>query len=144
MDRDSIKKKIFEFLNNNELGVISTIHSHKNAPESAVVGFGNNDSLELIFGTSGNSRKYRNIQQNFNISFVIGWSSETGTIQYEGIAKELTQKEAQEYIPLLVKKNLDNASYINKPDQRYFLVKPVWIRFYDNAGNPPEIHEITF
>ena len=52
MDDSVIKRKVFDFLSKNELGIISTIHSDKNAPESAVIGFGNNESLELIFGTS--------------------------------------------------------------------------------------------
>ncbi len=82
MSEDLIKKKIFEFLNNNKVAVVSTIHSDEDTPESAVVGFGNNESLELVFGTSNTSRKYKNLQKNPNVSFVIGWSSETGSVQY--------------------------------------------------------------
>lgn len=136
MDQELIKKKIFEFLDNYELAVMSTIHSDKDAPESAVVGFGNNESLELVFGTSNNSRKYINLQKNPNVSFVIGWSSETGSVQYEGLAQELTQDKVKLYSHLLIKKNEDHKKFLAMSDRRYFLVKPLWIRFND--------YEITF
>lgn len=144
MDKTTIMKKVFEFLNRNELGVISTIHVDKTAPESAIVGFGNNESLEIIFGTSNHTRKYNNLKNNQHVSFVIGWNSETGTIQYEGIAKELTKEEAMSYINLLIQKNVDNRKYVDSEEQRYFLIKPQWIRFLDNAGTPPEVYELNF
>ncbi len=144
MDETQIKQRMFEFLSKNELGVVSTIHSNKNTPESAVVGFGNNEALELIFGTSNTTRKYRNLQANPAVSFVIGWTSEAGTVQYEGSAKELSQDEAMSYVDLLIQKNVDNKKYVNAADQRYFLVKPTWIRFLDNAGSPPNVYELSF
>jgi nitroimidazol reductase NimA-like FMN-containing flavoprotein (pyridoxamine 5'-phosphate oxidase superfamily) len=144
MDETIVKQKIFEFLNKNELGVISTVHSNENTPESAVIGFGNNESLEIVFGTSNSTRKYMNLKSNPNVSFVIGWSSEAGTIQYEGSANELTKEEAMKYGNLLIEKNVNNKKYLDSDKQKYFLVKTKWIRFLDNSSIHPEIYELSF
>src|SRR5476651_323961 len=98
MDEKIIKDKLLEFLNKHTLGVISTIDFKRNRPESAVVVFANTENFEIVFGTSNTTRKYTNIQVNSNISFVIGWDSKIGTVQYEGIARELKKNEAKIYI----------------------------------------------
>lgn len=144
MTNEVIHQKILDFLENNDLGVVSTIHVDKDSPESAVVAIGNTEVLELTFGTSARSRKYRNIQINPHVSFVIGWSSTLGSIQYEGIAHELSGEELDRYLPFHLKDNENRKKLVNDPDQRYFLVKPTWIRFLDNAGNPPDTYELTF
>jgi hypothetical protein len=59
---EEIKKKILDFLGENKLTVISTVDSQNNKPEAAVVAFAEKENLELIFGTSNTSRKYKNIQ----------------------------------------------------------------------------------
>jgi len=143
MSQSPAHQKILAFLNQNTLGVISTIHVDKNAPESAVVGFGNTENLELVFGTLASTRKYKNLMINPNLSFVIGWSSTTGTLQYEGVAHELSAEEIEKYTPLLLSKSEGHKKFINHPEQKYFLVTPTWIRFSDNAGNPPEVYELT-
>lgn len=144
MNTDLIKKKIHKFLSQHLLCVISTIHVDGKGPESAVVAFTEMDTLELIFGTSNTSRKYKNIQNNNNVSFVIGWDSDTGTVQYEGVAREVSKQESTKYAMLHVKKNPGSQVYVEREDQRYFFVKPRWIRFVDNAGDPPDTYEITF
>lgn len=144
MTNETIRQKVLNFLDLNELGVISTIHTDKPGPESAVVGFGNTEELELIFGTSIKSRKYRNIQTDPHVSFVIGWSSTLGSVQYEGIARELSDKELDHYLPFHLKKNELRKKFVSQADQRYFVVQPTWIRLLDNAGNPPDVFEINF
>ena len=134
-------KKIFEFLNRHKLGVVSTFPAEGEFPESAVVGFGNNEKLELVFGTSNLSRKYRNLKNNQNISFVIGWDSGLGTVQYEGIASEVSKVDEPKLVPLLINRNEGSKKYIGLKDQRYFYVKPVWVRLSDYADNPPIVYE---
>lgn len=127
-----------------KLGVISTIHVGDGCPESAVVGFSETEGLKIIFGTSNTSRKYKNLQSNNHVSFVIGWDSKTGTVQYEGIAKEASLEEALEYAKIIVAKNPVAEKFVNRKDQRYFIVTPKWIRFSDNAGSSPGIYEVSF
>lgn len=67
-----------------------------------------------------------------------------GSVQYEGIARELSDNELDHYLPFHLKKNEVRKKFVSQPDQRYFLVKPTWIRFLDNAGNPPDIYELNF
>jgi len=137
------KERILNFLKSHTLCVISTIHVEAERPESAVVAFTESESLEIIFGTSNQSRKYKNINKNNNVSCVIGWDSETGSIQYEGIAHELSKEESIQYSNKQVKKNASSEKYVERDDQRYFIVSPKWIRFIDNAGNPPQTHEFN-
>ncbi|MCL5970037.1 MAG: pyridoxamine 5'-phosphate oxidase family protein [Patescibacteria group bacterium] len=60
-----------EFIKKNNLCVISTVGKDCK-PQSAAMEFGETENLELIFDTYKDSRKYKNIQENKNVSVVIG------------------------------------------------------------------------
>ncbi|MBI5133800.1 MAG: pyridoxamine 5'-phosphate oxidase family protein [Candidatus Taylorbacteria bacterium] len=125
------RKKIAEFLKGEKLAVVSTV-GKDGAPESAVVAFAETKGLEIVFGTSNTSRKHANLQKDPRVSFAIGWSF-TGkkTVQYEGVASELSGKEAEKMAKALIAKNPSAAKFHELPDQRYFIVKPTWIRYSD-------------
>ncbi|OGE31010.1 hypothetical protein A2631_04995 [Candidatus Daviesbacteria bacterium RIFCSPHIGHO2_01_FULL_44_29] len=144
MNDQAVKHKILAFLKEHTLCVISTIHADGHGPESAVVAFVETDNLEIVFGTSNISRKYKNIQADNRVALVIGWSSETGTIQYEGQASELSKEESEKYALLQIAKNPSSASFKDREDQRYFIVKPSWIRFMDFGSKPPQTYELNF
>lgn len=144
MDVHQRKEKVSEFLKQYKVCVLSTIRIDKTGPESAVVGFAEKENLELIIGTSNTSRKYRNLQENPNISLVVGWDSTTGSIQYEGIAQEIPIERSQEYAAILVQKNPESEKFVHQKDERYFIIKPTWIRFLDTTANPPKVHELMF
>ncbi len=84
------------------------------------------------------------MQTNKNVAFVIGWSDELGTIQYEGVAKELAGEEAQEHGRIMADKNENARSFLTREEQRYFLVEPTWIRLVDKSKKPEEKLEINF
>ncbi len=138
------KTTILEFFKKHRLTVVSTIDNANNHPESAVVAFAETENLELIFGTSNLTRKYKNLQNNQNVSFVIGWDPALGTLQYEGVARELSREEGLKYAEILVAKNPFSKMFMERPDQRYFLVKPTWLRFTDMSKKPEEVTEINF
>jgi pyridoxine/pyridoxamine 5'-phosphate oxidase len=144
MNDNHVKQKMNEFFKKHSLCVVSTIHADGKGPESALVAFAELDDLKIIFGTSCNSRKYKNIQENSHVSFVVGWDGEVGTLQYEGVATEASPEEFEAFAKLQVKKNPGSQKFVARDDQRYFVVTPTWIRFIDNAGDPPETYEITF
>ena len=75
---------------------------------------------------------------------MIGWSSVTGSMQFEGVAEEIAPDRVGDYLPLLVRKNADHARFALLPEQRYFLVRPTWLRFFDNLAEPPDEFELTF
>lgn len=138
------KERILTFVKAHRLAVISTIDTEQSKPEAACVAFAEKDNLDLIFGTSNTSRKYKNILANQNVSFVIGWSDELGTVQYEGVAVELSGEEALAHGRILADKNESARAFLAKEDQRYFLVKPRWIRLVDKTRKPEEKREVSF
>jgi len=136
------KQEILEFIRSNHLGVISTINQ-KGSPEAAVMGVGQTDDLELIFGTYNSSRKYTNLKTNHNVAWAIGWDGPK-TVQYEGVARELSGTEAEKYANAYHEKNPQAESYRDHPEERYFLVTPKLIRLTDMKTNPWRIIEIQF
>jgi pyridoxine/pyridoxamine 5'-phosphate oxidase len=143
MIEEETKARILDFLKSNKLTVIATVDEEQNKPEAAVIAFAEKKNLELIFGTLIKSRKYKNLQSNRNVSFVIGWTDEEGTVQYEGVARELAGEEALEHGRILADKNENARAFLTKENQRYFLVSPTWIRFTDKSKKPQEVIEIN-
>lgn len=144
MITDEVRERILNFMGQHKLTVISTVDNENNRSEAACIAFAEKDNLDLIFGTSNESRKYKNLQKNQNVSFVIGWSDELGTIQYEGVATELSGEEAIEHGTIMADKNENARIFLTKTTQRYFLVKPTWIRLVDKTKKPEEKLEFGF
>src|SRR3979411_1064629 len=96
------KEEIYNFLNSQSLMVVSSLN-HDGNPQSAVVGFGQTNDLQLVFGTSELRRKHKNIIANGHVSVVAGWSDKT--VQYEGVARVLSGQEEMDYSEQYFKKN---------------------------------------
>lgn len=138
------QQDVFNFIHGKTYTVIST-SGNNGQPEAALIGFGDTEDLELIFGTYNSSKKYKNLQENSRVAFVIGWdSSEYTTVQYEGIATELFGDEQEKYVSLFHQKTPSSARYQSHPEQRYFKVTPTWIRYSDLSGEEEIIEEFTF
>ncbi len=136
------KELILDFIKNEKLAVISTV-GIDNKPESAVIGFGQSDKLELVFDTYNTSRKYKNLMTNKNVSFVIGWD-EAITVQYEGIAEELEGEEKKRFQMLRWEKDPKSERWATREGITYFKVIPKWIRISDLKRNPWDINEVSF
>ncbi len=135
---------IVTFVNTQMLGVISTINS-AGQPESAVVGIGQTDKLQIIFGTSGDSRKARNIRVNPRVAVVIGWDEDAPrTVQLQGTARELGGDETNHYAELYYTKAPAARKYHSRPDQCYFLVEPTWVRYSDFTADTDDVTELNF
>ncbi len=65
-------------------------------------------------------------------------------MQYAGVAAELPADAATPYVAMMTAKNPYSAKMAERPDQRYFLVKPTWIRLVDMSQKPDETFEIGF
>jgi uncharacterized pyridoxamine 5'-phosphate oxidase family protein len=144
MEQDVVKSKIGEILKSNQLCVIATVGNDSNQTESAVIAFAEMDNFSLLFGTSNQSRKYKNIITNNKVSFVIGWDPRVGTVQYEGIAREVDESELDKITEILVLKSIQNKKFVGLPGERYFVVSPKWIRITDRSENSIGIQEIHF
>lgn len=136
------KQLILHFLQSKNLAVISTV-DESGQPQGAVIGFGQTDALELIFGTFNSSRKYKNLLLDPHVAFTIGWDDSV-TVQYEGTAREIQPDEWPIYAEMLFKKNAESEKYRDHPEERLFLVTPKWIRYSDLATEPWTIKELTF
>lgn len=136
------KEQLLEFIKTRTHMVLSTVNA-MGLPESAVVGFGVTDDLQLIFGTSYTSRKAQNVANNKNVSAVIGWDRQ-GTVQYEGTVRQLEDAEVDTYTELYFAKNTGAKLYKDDPSERYFLISPRWIRFTDVTERPWEVTEFNF
>jgi len=140
MEREEIKELIRNFIKRHKVAVMSTVTKEGN-PEAAALEFGDTDDLELIFDTIVTYRKYKNLEENNRVAFVIGWD-ENITVQYEGEAHELSGEEEVKYKQLYFQKNPKAKKWEKNPEIRYFKVIPKWIRYSNLNVNPWEIHEI--
>lgn len=140
--KTNIDELLFSFLDNHKLAVLSTVSAAAQS-ESAVLEFGQTDSLEIIFDCLSSSRKYRNLQTNPQVSLVIGWDDNI-TVQYEGRATELAGEEKERYQKIYWRKNPKAERWATREGIRYFKVTPTWIRYSDLNKNPWEITERTF
>lgn len=137
------KDFLYNFIRQYKFGVLATV-SPNNIPESAYVGIAVTPDLRIIFDTVSDSRKYKNLLLNPNISFVIGWNNEQ-TIQYEGTAKIPDTNDLD---------NLLQTYFIVFPDGKdrkenwkniaYFCVEPKWIRYSNFNEVTPKVEEIKF
>ena len=125
---------VSDFIKSHQIAVLSTV-THDLLPESAVVGISGGKNLELFFGTYRTSRKYQNLQKNPRVSFVIGWDSGK-TVQYEGEAKELHGKAAEEFEKAYIKDMSTTAKYVSKEEAIFFKVTPRWVRYVDVSKDP--------
>lgn len=138
------KQQVLEFIMEHKHTVISTC-GNNGQPECAVIGFGQTENFELIFGTFKTSRKYKNIQENNKVAFVIGWDEDYKTVQYEGIAEELHGEDIEKYVVEYFSKVPGAAAYRHKPNQAYFKVTPTWLRYSDLSEEDNEhVVEFTF
>ncbi len=136
------KQLIRDFLQTQLLAVIATVDEKNNKPEAALVGFSETDHLEIIFGTFNDTRKFKNLQTNPHVSFVI--SSDMVTVQYEGVAKMAEGTEIEEYRDIHLTKNPRAQKVSHHLKQQFFKVTPTWIRYTNVSTKPPQIFEVTF
>lgn len=135
-----MKDDMLEFLNKHILCVVSTV-TEASLPESAYVGFICNDKLEMFFGTSNQSRKYKNLVTNPAAAVVV--ADTTAEVQYEGQAKEVSAEDYKALVSNGDCKELPGyAKYRDDPNQAYFRISPTWIRFIQH-GETDTVNEMT-
>jgi general stress protein 26 len=136
------KEFLYNFIGQYNLAVISTL-SNDNKPEAALVGFAVSPDLEIVFDTVTTSRKYKNILQNPSVAVVIGWDNET-TVQYEGVATELSGDSAAYYKEIYFEVYKDGRERAETwPHIVHFKITPKWIR-YSNFNEGGSIEEVDW
>jgi general stress protein 26 len=142
MTNSQKRKIILDFIKKEKIGVLSTV-TPDGKPEAAVMAISQTDNLELVFQTPKSYRKYINLKKNPNVAVAFGWDvKEFITVQYEGIAKEARGQEIDECRKIHIAKNPESEKYAYIPENKYFRVKPKWIRYWDFNSN--EKIELSF
>ena len=138
-----MRQKILDFMRMHNHCVISTI-GPEGYPQSALVGFSQNDGLELIIGTTSDSRKYKNIVQSPHVAIVIGFGEDKTSIQYEGTASLLEGEEKGQRLEAHYRKLPAALKHNDSPTQVYFKIQPLWVRYTDIGAESKEMEELRF
>lgn len=111
-------------------------------PQAATIAYSERKDFEIIFGTSNQTRKYRNLKKDPAIAIAIGWDQSV-TVQLEGIATETFGELREECKRIHIIKNQGSERYADMEGQCYFLVIPRWIRYTDISTEPEFVFELT-
>jgi hypothetical protein len=138
------QSELLAYLRSQRLGVLGTLAS-SGEPQAALVGYAITPDFELLFDTLQTTRKYRNMMANPRVSFTVGNTVGHGderTVQYEGIAEELTGDSLTRLRPVYFTAWPDGAERTQWPHITWFVIRPCWIRYSD--FNIPLTQEWTF
>ncbi len=124
------KRAIQDVLTANLMTIISTV-SESGQPQSALVGFAEDEDNNLYFQTKETSRKAANLQLSNKVSFVIGWEvASLTTLQYQGTAERVTSEtEISAFKQRFIDKKSPAAQYLENPDVQFYKVTPTWLRY---------------
>ena len=142
---DQRKTKILAFLGKQKLAVISTTAPSNPTPESALIGFAEDEQLCIYFQTKNHTRKAANLSKNPNVSLVIGLRlDDMATLQYEGKAQQIVKTEDLEVCKkqFAAKGSPSTKDHFSNPTTIFFKVTPTWIGFSDYSDKSPEVIEI--
>jgi general stress protein 26 len=134
--------EVFEFMNREGLMVLATV-AENGGPEAALLGFAVTPELEIVFDTVKSARKYPNLKKNPRVAIVVGLTTEV-TVQYEGVAEELSDKVLAKYQKTYFAKFADGPARQSWPGITYFVVRPTWVRYCDYNATPRRIEEKSF
>jgi general stress protein 26 len=135
-------EEVFRFMDEEHLAVLSTV-SEEGQPEAALMGFAVTTGLEIVFDTVKSSRKYPNLKKNPRVAWVIGCTTEV-TVQYEGVAEELSGEELAKYKKTYFAKFKDGPARESWAGITYFVVRPKWVRYCDYNPRTRRIEEMKF
>ena len=134
-------QKVQSVLKANELGVLSTA-SLEGKPQSAVMAYAVKEDDHLIMFTGPSTRKIKNINQNQQVSVVVGGFKDDPCVQLDGqikVLEGLLAEQAKEYVLAVYP---DWQSYFS-PNSVWLEVTPAWARYTDYSQDPADIFEET-
>jgi general stress protein 26 len=135
------RDELVRFLRRYKLAVEASVAAG-GAPQAAVVGFAVSDDLEIVFDTTEETRKYRNLRADPRIALVIGWEHEI-TAQIEGVADFPTGAELERIRECYFVAYPDGRTRLAWPGITHVRVRPTWVRYSDFTVDPPRIVEMA-
>ncbi len=135
------RTELVSFLRRYKLAVQASV-SPSGAPQAAVVGFAVSDELEIVFDTTEDTRKYRNLRADPRVALVIGWDDDI-TAQIEGVADFPAGQELERIRECYFVAYPDGRERLAWPGITHVRVRPTWVRYSDFTQDPPRIIELA-
>src|SRR5438105_592754 len=88
------KQKVFDFIKGQKHMVVATVNADGTA-EAALVGFGQQPDLTIVFGTNTKTRKYVNLERTGLAAIVI--SDDETSVQMQGTVQQLSGEQQSIY-----------------------------------------------
>ena len=129
------KAEVFDFLNTQFLGVVSSVDA-TGQPQVATVAFSQTPELAIIIGTDENSRKAVNLKNDNRAAFVVTDPTTRFTVQLEATAQMLKPEELGHYEAAHFAKLPASAPFRDLAGQVYFLLTPISLKFTDCNPHP--------
>lgn len=108
---DADKQTCHDFLMENEYAVVASCSA--NIPSAAVVMYIMDDDWNIYFFTRKNTTKHKNLALNQHIALVVGTGPDSVTAQVVGVARELSEQEADEWMDqFLIKREGYYATFL--------------------------------
>ena len=119
-----------------KLAVAATCGAH-GGPQSALVGVGTTQALEVVFETLSTTRKHANLQRDPRIAVTFSGPDEQ-TLQYEGavLPVSVTSAEDDVYREAYYDAWPEGRQRLNWPNLVYWRVTPRWARYSDYSRGP--------
>lgn len=128
-----MRDKMLEFMRTQFLCTIATV-TVDSKPGAAYVAYSSNDDMEIVVGTSSNSRKYQNLTRNKSVAIVIATTE--AEVQYEGEVEIIADGEYRKLVEANhIAKVPGSDKYREDPSQVYLKITPVWARFISHTDN---------
>jgi pyridoxine/pyridoxamine 5'-phosphate oxidase len=126
------RAELLAFLRRHRLCVQASVAA-SGGPQAALVGFAVSDALEIVFDTTGATRKMQNLRRDARVAIVVGWDEEQ-TVQMEGVADEPVGAELDALKKVYFRAHPYGVSRQSVPDIAYVRVRVTWARFSDFRG----------
>ena len=120
------KAHLHDFLSRHRLGVLSW--TAPDGPGAALMNIAVTPDLEIVFETTCYIRKFAPLERDGRVALVVGWEGQE-TLQYEGMAFRPDGRRHEMARDIFVAAFPRKAPDEYWPGNRYFLVRPCWLRF---------------
>lgn len=138
-DQDRARVDALAFLKRHKTGVLSTVSAHGDA-RSRLVHYVCDEQFHIYFSTPASTRKIADLSAHPQASFVVATEDVPQTIQLEGVAAEITDKQKIEReLSTLVEVVMPNTTFywptlkLDQGTLKFMELVPTWIRWADYA-----------
>lgn len=136
------REELFVWLDKQILCTIGTIGAD-GYPQGATVAFSQDEALDFLIITDGDSRKAANMRANNKVSLTVTNEDNRYTVQCEATAQELSWEEFAPYESHHYEKLPFSLPFKDIQGQTPFLITPVHLRFSDVSVRPWKLTEIV-